>query len=357
MLMQTNYSYSFLDQCRQQQDLLADAVIAWYMPHEKQALKSVLDQVVGNEFEPGDSLPEVFRALYEDVFHNVTIKQSETVWKGQQFFARYSSDILLLLGLLSLPYCYAAANGAEVLIRSKRIKEEPANRLTETAQFVFDVTAPNAFETSGRGLASILKVRLIHASIRYYVQRGGHWPDAYGKPVNQEDMAGTNLSFSLIPVRGMRKLGIQVSADESLDYIRYWNVIGKLLGLQDALLPDSNKAAYVLERNIRQRQFKSSAAGRGLTASLVGYFEQVMKGTPIDGWARSYVHYLLGDKVAGMLGLEVESARKSLFKPLSAVMKLQNLVAKKEDSYLAALKQFEQQKGITGVSSEIQLRD
>ena len=357
MVMETNYSYEYLEECRQQQDPLADEVIAWYMPDQKHALKAMMEQVENNDFEPAVDTPEVFRKLYEDIFKNRALGKTNIISKGQQFFDRYSSDILLLLGLLSLPYCYAAAHGAEVLIRSKRIKDEPANRLTETAQFVFDVTAPDAFGPGGKGLASLLKVRLIHASIRYYVQRGGSWPEAYGKPVNQEDMAGTNLSFSLIAVRGMRKLGIRVSAAQSLDYIRYWNVIGELLGLRPELLPGSTKEAYLLERNIRQRQFKSSPAGRELTASLVGYFEQVMKGSSMDGWARPYVHFLLGDKIAGMLGLEVDSVRKRLFKPLSGFIQLNNLVAKKEDSYLAALKQFEEQRAMTGANSKIQLRD
>ena len=116
-----------------------------------------------------------------------------------------------LLGLLSLPYCYAAADGARVLDLSERIKNKPEHRLNETADFVWDVMAPNAFKPDGKGFTSILKVRLLHAAIRFYTGKSSKWNAAdWGLPVNQEDMAGTNLSFSLLVVRGLRKFGLAV---------------------------------------------------------------------------------------------------------------------------------------------------
>lgn len=338
--MEKLYSQPYLNQRRQQQDPLADAVIAWYFPKRKHELKSVLDIVVDNAFEPEADLPEAFHQLYHSVFKAPELAETEVIRKGQKFFSTHSSDILLLLGLLSLPYCYAAAEGSEVLIRSKRIIEEPETRLAETAQFVFDVTAPDAFSKNGRGLASILKVRLIHAAVRYYIGLSGSWPESFAPPINQEDMAGTNLSFSLIPVRGLRKLGKRISATQSMDYISYWNLIGKLLGIEPGLLPDSTRNAYLLERNIRQRQFRNSEAGERLTTSLLSHFDKVMKGTALSGTARPFVRFLMGDSVSEKVGLEVEKIDQRLFQPFAQFLKFRNLFFEKEDSYLAAYKVF-----------------
>jgi len=217
--MEKLYSHTCMDQFRQQQGPLADAVINEYFPSRKGALMSVLETVVGNDFEPPPEWPTSMLNLYEAVFKSSELSQEEVIARGQKFFSRHSSDILLLLGFLSLPYCYAAAEGSEVLIRSKRIIEEPETRLAETAQFVFDVTAPNAFAKDGSGLASILKVRLMHAAIRYYIQQSGSWSADFAPPINQEDMAGTHLSFSLIPARGLRKPGKPISADDRMDHI------------------------------------------------------------------------------------------------------------------------------------------
>lgn len=317
---------------------------------------SVLNVVVDNGFELTDSAPQVLKKLYESVFKSSTLSQTKVLHQGQHFFSRHSSDILLLLGFLSLPYCYAAANGAEVLVRSRRILEEPENRLAETAQFVFDVTAANAFERDGKGLATILKVRLIHAATRHYLQRSKDWSEAYGRPVNQEDMAGTNLSFSLLVVRGLRKLGKRISAAESLDYIWYWNLIGGLLGLRAELQPNSTKEAYLLERNIRQRQFRPSEAGKVLTGSLLRYFDQPTKGSPLENKSRGFMHFLLGDRVSAHLGLDVDPLEQRLFWPLAESIKLRNLLTNRDDKYAVALRKFQKQRQQAGTKTEIRLR-
>lgn len=46
---------------------------------------------------------------------------------GAAFFARHSEIIMSLLGLLSLPYCYTAANGAMVLYQSELIRKQTTN--------------------------------------------------------------------------------------------------------------------------------------------------------------------------------------------------------------------------------------
>lgn len=350
-MIQISYSDKLLDKSRETQDVLADEVVAAFFPARKKELQAMLSEMVDNGYTPADDAPGIFQKLWQDVYRNELLTEKKVLKKGQEFFSRNSSDLMLLLGLLSLPYCYAAAKGAEVLIRSNRIKDEPEKRLLETAQFVFDVMASDAFEINGKGLASLLKVRLMHATIRYYVQQDPSWLPAYGKPVNQEDQAGTNLSFSLIPIRGLRNLGRTVSASESMSYIRYWNVIGRLLGVRPELLPDSAKAANLLERKIRKRQFKSSEAGIALTSSLLNYFERATRGTELDGKSRPFVQFLLGDSISELLGVEVDGFSKTLFQPVSQMMKFRNIFLSKDDNYQNSLKRFTEQK--TGVTEEV----
>ena len=339
-----NSSVEMLDACRLQQDPLADEVIASYVAKDKAALRTLFSQVKDNRYRPSKKAPAAFQKLYRSVYKSWKPEEVLAMKKGQEFFARHSSDIMMLLGLLSLPYCYAAAQGAEVLIRSKRIQENPGKRLMETGEFVFDVTAPGALLEDGKGLASILKVRLIHAMVRHYINQGGDWLAERGKPVNQEDMAGTNLSFSLIPVRGLRKLGKAISSEQSIDYISYWNLIGERLGLKSELQPGTTKEAYLLERNIRQRQFKKSEAGRVLTSALLAYFEEVTKGTPMQGKSKAFVHHLLGEKVAALLGVEISRLELSTFRPISEMIRFRNLFQSRTDTYMAAYRNFERQK-------------
>jgi hypothetical protein len=224
--------------------------------------------------------------------------------QGAVFFARHSDAILNLLGLLSLPYCYAAANGAMVLHLSERMRSDAEKRLYETAEFVWEVMAPDAFSTEGGGFAAIVKVRLMHAAVRYYTLKSDKWDSAWGFPINQEDMAGTNLSFSLIIIRGLRKFGYTISYQEQSAYIHLWNVIGYLLGVDKALLPLSGKDANTLESTIRTRQFQPSEQGKSLAASLIVYFCKVNNGSIYTN-ADIYqlIRYLLGNEIAELLGI------------------------------------------------------
>ena len=124
------------------------------------------------------------------------------------------------------------------------------------------------------------------------------------------------------------------------DYINYWNLIGDLLGVNQALLPKSNREAYILERNIREGQFRQSESGIRLTKSLLRYFETATLDTPLKGRSKTLVAYLLGDRVSGLLGLQNSLDEKVLFQPYKYFFKIQNTINLRNDSYAAALKQF-----------------
>jgi hypothetical protein len=164
--------------------------------------------------------------------------------------------------------------------------------------------APGAFDFGGKGFASILKVRLIHAAARYYVQKDGKWDMAWGMPVNQEDMAGTNLAFSLIVIRGLRKLGYVVEPEEQEGFLHLWNVIGSLLGITAELLTADIHSVRELESAIRTRQFSASEQGQALMASLIVLFSEAAKGAgqnPRD--VLGLIRHLLGEEITDILAI------------------------------------------------------
>lgn len=223
--------------------------------------------------------------------------------RGSGFFIRRADAIMSLLGLLSLPYCYAAAEGAKVLYLTERLRDRPAKRLLDTAEFVWDVMAPDAFEPEGKGFASCLKIRMTHALARHYVLKNSSWPATAGLPVNQEDMAGTNLAFSLIVVRGLRKLGVAVSYEEQQSFMHLWNVIGFMLGVDEDLLPESGRSATLLESAISQRHFRISLEGRALAKSLLEHItiDPAMRLSPREIY--QIMRFLLNDEVADILDI------------------------------------------------------
>lgn len=288
------------------------------------------------------SFPKVLGQYFETLKHNSAQIAPEVWTAGHGFFSRYASELLAMLGFLSLPYCYAAADGAQVLYRSKRIRESPEKRLLETAAFVFDVSDKMAFTGQGKGIISIGKVRLMHAAIRYHILRSGHWPEALGTPINQEDMAGTNLAFSLISVRGIRKLGYQISTDESWAFIDMWNKIGLLLGVDESLLPGNSRQAYNLEKAIARRNFRKSEAGIALTAALHEYMRSGFSATGFVDPAM-VTAFLVGEDVAPMIGLKSGDLLPRLVQGVAGLNAIKSLLRADGDQKLREAKKLYQQ--------------
>ncbi len=266
---------------------------------------------------------------------------------GAAFFARYASLIMNMLGLLSLPYCYAAADGARVLYFSDRLRNDVGKRLRETGEFVWQVMSPDAFTPEGQGFATIVKVRMMHAMARYYTLQSQQRQIAWGQPVNQEDMAGTNLSFSLLVIRGLRKLDIAVSYADQQAFMHLWNVIGYLLGVDERLLPEDGQQAIALEQAISRRQFKSSEEGRALTKSLTDYITgaNLSKGSISAKETVQLMRFLVGDEIADTIDLPAGEVPKSAVNLLKLAGTFQEfkIVPSIKNEYRQQYKQFNKQ--------------
>jgi hypothetical protein len=294
----------YLEDGRQLGDVLADA--AFLAIHEQPGLRKEIQGLVMNKSiktfrTSSPALEQLVQSIRFPEFMDTGLMDI-----SERFFQKYTFEIMGILGLYSLPYCYAAAEGAKVLGFSKTIMENPQKRLDETGQFVFHVNDKNSFSDEGMGFVSIMKVRLMHAAIRYYSKKH----ITYETPINQEDMAGTNLAFSLINLRGLRKIGIEPSKTESEAWIHRWNVIGSMLGINQQYLPDSIHAASRMERNIRNHQFKSSDEGKKLTRSLIDLLKSQEGFRFIN--PEQLMYDLMGNQVAKILGLRKSRIRPSL---------------------------------------------
>jgi hypothetical protein len=226
-----------------------------------------------------------------------------SIQDSERFFHTHTQDIFLLLGVYALPYCYAAANGAAVLSFSGRMKQDVIQRLSETGQFVFDVLEKGAFTNKGNAFESILKVRLLHATVRFKILNHGKWKSELGQPINQEDMAGTNLAFSMIILDGLRKFGHRITEAEEKSFLHRWRVIGKLLGLHDSMLPKTRKEYFFQKTNIEKRQIRASEAGRALTHQLIETIETSPEKIFPDGFTPSVMRYMLGDHISQILDI------------------------------------------------------
>ncbi|HEV7758472.1 MAG TPA: oxygenase MpaB family protein, partial [Acidimicrobiales bacterium] len=250
---------------------------------------------------------------------------------GQRFFGRWPMPIATTLFCAALPTAYAAPHGAAVLAATSRLGDRPyvSQRLAETGRMVFDALdpttvprapggsagpgtgagvpgagAPRSLHPGSQGYLTVRGVRLLHALVRQTLlnRHDDPWPlERRGLPINQEDMLGALLTFTVTVLDGLDRLGIPVSPREAHAYVHTWRVIGALLSIDEALLPASVGEARAAAAAIGRRQLGPSRDGTALAGELLKEMRLAMPAgcRELPG---ALVHRLVPD-IADVLGV------------------------------------------------------
>jgi hypothetical protein len=315
----TTLSDAYLDSMREVTDTPADLVAIAMC--EGGGYKVFADLVKQHQVWEDDGSPS--RKLPEDVRAYLTLSSALPTWinkamvkEAEEFFLLYGISSATQLSCASLPECYIMRYGTEVLAFTKFLQIDPARRIRETAQMIMSVMCPGGLVAHdgvsvGVGVHATQKVRVMHAIIRYMVEHDPRTtanpadPELrkkFGRPINQEDLAFTLLTFSYVAVRSYLKLGVRMTEGQKNDYVHCWNVVGFLMGIREELLPANYEESRKLYEAIRAHQAGPSTAGRALTAALMNLLEDLMPpGTrhlPVI-----LTRYLVGSETAAMIGL------------------------------------------------------
>jgi hypothetical protein len=150
----------------------------------------------------------------------------------------------IVLSGFSLMGGYRSSAVVKPLMMTGKLRYDASRRLTDTGRFVVAITEPDALLPPGEGFRACLRIRYLHARIRSHLSRSPEWkPEEWGLPINQADMLGTNLLFSLGFLLGARTLGMSFARDEAESVIHLWRYVGYLLGIDEPLLPASVREA------------------------------------------------------------------------------------------------------------------
>jgi hypothetical protein len=309
----SRWTDELLNGMREQGDPVADDVMKAVLKNgNANAINAVMSTLVSNDQLVPSSLP---KDIQNYLAKNVALPawaDLDKIKRGQQLFETWGLQISLCLFCASLPSAYAAAKGVKVLSRTAQLETNTRRRILETGQFLVNVLAVGSFEPQGKGFRTIQHVRLMHAAVRQLIeihasQRPGLWDPNWGIPINQEDLAGTMLSFSYVPVEPMSRLGVPVSDEDAEAYLHLWNVIANLLGVQDKMRVQGIDDATALIEAIRRRQFRASPEGREMTAALMELLDEMTPGHDFDKTIPPLIRHLAGDTIADMLAVPPSS--------------------------------------------------
>ncbi len=252
----------------------------------------LLGQWQSNAVVSGWRAPEGTPALIADALESYLAQgvklpawaDSTQIARAEELFFDMSMLSCSLLFCASLPECYVVPDLAGVLHVAGQLEAHCDYRVRSTAAMIFPVMMRGGLGTpDGAGIAQILKVRLIHATIRHLILRGnpsaaacdggvavppldapcrnvydtlynnGWDAAAKGLPCNQEELAYTLLTFHYIFLRGLRRLGLGLAQQDEEAYLHAWNVVGHVLGIETDLMPVAMEQAEASFNEIQAR--------------------------------------------------------------------------------------------------------
>lgn len=253
-------------------DPLADDVAHDFASRGRTRSRHLLDLALRDGIAATPDAPDSLRALFEQLDH-------VPVWVDWTAVDR-ASDVLFrtglfggtVLGAKSLVTGYCSPGGNKPLVFSGQLehKKRIGYRLAETCRFVADVCERGGMRRFGPGFATTVRVRVMHATVRHLIAESGQYDEAaWGVAINQHDMVGTTMLFSLAFLEGVRAFGFIFTPQEVDDFLHLWRYNGWLIGVEPELLPTSEASAARLSDLIAMTQGQPDDDARMLVRSFI----------------------------------------------------------------------------------------
>ena len=330
--MNSPFTEKMLDDFRKQGDPLADEVVTTFASQYGASVELLTEklenmirmppndemcEIIKDHFATNEAICQALKKYYATATQCPDWLDDDKLNLGRKVFQDHLFSSVIMLACASLPVCYACQPDVKVLSFTRRLIDNVPIRLVETAQMLTDVMGNNGIiikngRLTGKGVQSALKIRLIHAAVRYLIlnkktlmdqprtettpgflityicddvqeqyawygdKKPGVWDvKADGTPVNKEATALALLTFSYIILRGLKTIGIKLNSPQQEAYLHSWNIIGYVMGVEQTFLDQFNhynSAEAVFSQLIKRRR-GSTQDGQLLQRALLDVFE------------------------------------------------------------------------------------
>ncbi|NAZ81977.1 DUF2236 domain-containing protein [Kineococcus sp. R8] len=237
------------------------------------------------------------------------------------------------LGAGALIRSYAPPEPATLLVGTGELVDRAYQRLLDTAHWINLCMLPGGLRRGAPGYVATAEVRLLHARIRNALARAH--PDADVLPLHQVDLARTWLDFTLVTIEAAGAIGLDLTDDEQRSLYRFWQHLGRLLGIGDGADPGllrgvlDSAAATRLERRVAAVTGPPNDDSRRLTAAGLGAIAQALHDLGhVPLWAAGQLVHTVsrrmqGDELADALGIRRHRTALALAPVAVAALRLQ----------------------------------
>ena len=239
--------WNTLGQALWQGDPLADACIEWMHEHGMGAAWPLFEKALAGEM---DDLPSDADPLRDVVRYARTLPpwlDQRKLVLGAKMLQATGLHGMMVLRDAGLMAGYQASAINQTLLKTGALHRGSHRRVAETSTWWLACTEVGGMAADQDGFKITLRVRMAHALVRRQVGLLPDWDAAkLGVPINQVDMQATYLAFGVVQLLALRLTGVLVSQKESDAVMHLWRYIGWLMGVDDALMCDTESQGRVL---------------------------------------------------------------------------------------------------------------
>ena len=292
-------------------DPAADALVEWMQDRGLREGRALVERALEQGLDSIPHAPEPVRAFFEEVEAVPAWLDRKTLARACKLSERVALGQNYVLFSISLLAGYVSVGVTKTLAATGELEAMAPRRVAETSEFIEALYGSATLLRGSAGFKSAIRVRIMHAFVRHKLLRAGWETSRWGIPINQADMAGTVLSFSVIYLIGLKMLGFIIPKRDREAVIHFWRYTGRLLGVSDALLAATERESLRLLWLVAASQEGPDDDGRALARALLevpgAYRHAGLLGSTLAGFdthfCAGFARSFLGDSAADELGL------------------------------------------------------
>ncbi|MEQ8229279.1 MAG: oxygenase MpaB family protein [Rhodospirillales bacterium] len=214
----------------------ADAVVEELSKHDP----ATAEEWVRRGIEAGPSgiedAPPLIRGFFAEIERVPSWFDEASVLSGCRAFHRHSEMFIgafvaavLIEGFSSLISQSFAITG--------RMVDQGVRRLKQNNRQLVEIFLPGGLARHGDGWKLSLRIRLVHARVRWLLSHSKEWDEAaWGTPLSAAHVAFASTAFSAILLKRAAMLGVTLSGEERNSFMQVWRYAGHLMGVPGNLL-------------------------------------------------------------------------------------------------------------------------
>ncbi|RKG35093.1 DUF2236 domain-containing protein [Acinetobacter guerrae] len=250
-----------------QGDPSMDVLVEWLFSENPAQRKKIFEQALQHGISSIEDCPIEIQHFFKQIETYPAWLDQKKMEQALDFIAATGIHANYILRDVALMGGYLLSGLNQALVLTGALNKGASRRLAETSKWWIDCTTKNGLRRDGAGFKSTIHVRMIHSLVRRNLKKRQEWnASAWGLPINQIDMAATNLAFCNLFLLGLRGIGIFPNRQEADAVMHFWKYLGWLMGVEEKWL-----AEHEVDGMILMYQFIQTQPSADWTSKALGY--------------------------------------------------------------------------------------